>query len=76
MNTIKSLQKYANGHWSVRKTLNTHCVVGRVSYDQHIENRLWIWFCGSENPTLVKEEWLTGDDRADFNQAFERMMCI
>ena len=75
MNTLDTLQRYANEHWSVDKTRKTSCSFKRGAI-MITEKRLWVWFAGSNSPVLVKEEWLTGSDKSDFADMFKSHMTV
>lgn len=38
------------------------------------EKRLWVWFTGSTSPILMKEAWLTGNDKNDLATMFKHYL--
>lgn len=73
MNTLETLQTYANKHWATDKTRRTKCTYKRGAICI-TEKRLWVWLLGSETPVLVKEDWLTGSDKNDYADVYKSYM--
>jgi hypothetical protein len=64
MQTLDTLQALAKKSHLVWKTRQTTCTYKRDMV-MVTERRLWVWFVGGTSPWLIKEAWLTGDDKKD-----------
>ena len=70
---LKRFQQLANRSQFVDKTRRTHCTYKRGAI-MVTEHRLFIWFNGDKNSWLMKENWLTGDDKADLANLFKKWL--
>jgi len=70
---LKKFQRLVNKSQFVDKTRRTHCTFKRGAM-MVTEHRLFVWFTGDKNSTLMKEDWLTGNDHADFARMFKEWL--
>lgn len=73
MNTLESLQAYANKSNFTDKTRLTTCRI-KDGYSVRVERRLWIWLVKADSPTLVRDFDLTGSDKDDFGVVFNQFI--
>lgn len=69
MNTLTTLQQLARKSPLVDKTRQTTCTFKRGAV-YVTEKRLFVWFAGSEHSYLMKQQWLSGDDKRDLARMY------